>query len=216
MTSSVKQTADYIKKKFDKEGSGHDWWHMYRVWQLAKHIAKDEEKVDLEVVELAALLHDVADHKFHGGDFEAGPKTARKWLTSIGVSDDTVTHVEDIVRNVSFKGALVKPTLHTLEGRIVYDADKLDAIGAIGIARVFAFSGSRGIPIHTPGVKPFTQSKSKDALVYNSSSVNHFHEKLLLLKDRMYTKTGKELAESRHKYMENFLKEFHKEWEGST
>jgi uncharacterized protein len=210
----VKKTAAFVKKKFDTESSGHDWWHMYRVWKLAKHMAKEEKTVNLLVVELAALLHDIADFKFHKGDFEAGPKAARKWLKSLKVDEDTIIQVEDIVRNVSYKGALVKPTLSTKEGRIVHDADKLDAIGAIGIARVFAYSGARGIPIHTPDIQPFTANKSGEYIIYSTSSINHFHEKLLLLKSRMYTKTGKKMAERRHAYMEQFLKEFHSEWEG--
>lgn len=214
--NAVQKTADFVRKKFENEATGHDWWHMYRVWQLAKRIAKEEKDVDLEVVELAALLHDIADFKFHGGDFEAGPKAARKWLEGLKVDEETIRHVEDIVRNISYKGALIKPDLKTKEGRIVHDADKLDAIGAIGVARVFAYSGSRDIPIHVPGIKPFTKSKSGEYLIYTSSSINHFHEKLLLLKGRMYTKTGKELAKRRHAYMEEFLREFHQEWDGET
>lgn len=211
----LKKTANFVKKKFEAEGSGHDWWHMYRVWQLAKHIAKDEKNVNLLVVELAALLHDIADFKFHKGDFEAGPKAARKWLEGLKVDGAIISHVENIVRNVSYKGALVKPNLSTKEGQIVHDADKLDAIGAIGIARVFAYSGSRNIPIFIPDIEPHTTNKkSGEYIIYSTSSINHFHEKLLLLKDRMYTKTGKKLAERRHDYMERFLKEFRSEWEG--
>jgi uncharacterized protein len=211
--NSVQKTAGFVEKKFATESTGHDWWHMYRVWQLSKHIAEQEKNVDLEVVELAALLHDIADFKFHGGDFEAGPKAARKWLKSIKVTEITISHVEDIVRNISYKGALVKPNLNTIEGQIVHDADKLDAMGAIGVARVFAYSGATGIPIFIPGVKPFTKSKSGEYLIYTTSAVNHFHEKLLLLKDRMYTKTGKRLAARRHKYLGDFLEEFHHEWD---
>lgn len=210
----VAKTADFVKKKFAGEGTGHDWWHMYRVWRLAKHIAKEEKGVDLLVVELGALLHDIADFKFHGGDFEAGPRAARKWLESLKANEEIIGHVEDIVRNISYKGALIKPKLGTLEGQIVHDADKLDATGAVGIARVFSYSGSVGMPIFIPGQPPATPEKNPKNLITTSSSINHFHEKLLLLKDRMFTKTGKELAGRRHKYMEEFLKEFHSEWAG--
>lgn len=210
----VAKTADFVKKKFDSESTGHDWWHMYRVWRLAKHIAKEEKDVDLLVVELAALLHDIADFKFHGGDFEAGPKAARKWLESLNADEETISHVEDIVRNISYKGALIKPNLKTLEGQIVHDADKLDAIGAIGIARVFAYSSSVGMPIFVPDQEPAKAEEKPKNLITTTSSINHFHEKLLLLKDRMFTKTGKEMASRRHQYMEDFLNEFHSEWEG--
>lgn len=209
---SINKTAGYVKKKFEKEGTGHDWWHMYRVWQLSKRIAKKEKNVDMEVIELAALLHDIADFKFHGGDFEAGPRAARQWLEAIKVPESKIIQVEDIVRNISFKGANTKNDLKTKEGHIVHDADKLDAIGAIGIARVFAYGGASGMPIHLPGAKP--EVGSQDRLVLTSSSVTHFHEKLLLLKDRMFTKTGKEMAKRRHAYMESFLEEFHHEWDG--
>jgi uncharacterized protein len=161
----VSKTVEYVKTKFAVESSGHDWWHMYRVWQLAKHIAKAEKDVDLTVVELAALLHDIADFKFHGGDFEAGPKAAREWLESIKADEKTISHVADIVRNISYKGALIKPNLKTIEGQIVHDADKLDAIGAIGVARVFAYSGSAGIPIFIPGLEPAKPEKQPKNLI---------------------------------------------------
>jgi uncharacterized protein len=212
--SAIQKTAKFVKEKFVNDPTGHDWWHMYRFWQLAKHIAKEEKGADLEVIELAALLHDIADFKFHGGDFEAGPKAAREWLESIEVDEETILHVEDIVRNISFKGASVKNNLPTKEGKIVHDADKLDAIGAIGLARVFAYSGAAGMPIHLPGIKPAKGEELKEKLVTTSSSINHFHEKLLLLKDRMFTKTGQEMAEHRHKILEDFLDEFHQEWDG--
>lgn len=210
----VAKTAEFVKKKFADESTGHDWWHMYRVWRLSKHIAKGEKDVNLTVMELAALVHDIADFKFYGGDFEAGPKAARQWLKSLDAPEPTIVHVEDIVRNISYKGALIKPGLKTIEGQIVHDADKLDAMGAVGVARVFAYSGSAGIPIFTPGLPPAQPVKNPKNLITTTSSINHFHEKLLLLKDRMFTKTGKELAERRHKYMEDFLQEFHSEWDG--
>lgn len=211
-STAVQQTADFIKEKFGEEASGHDWWHMYRVWELAKRIAEQEKDVDMEVVELAALLHDIADHKFHDGDFEAGPKASSEWLESIGVDKQTIAHVEDIVRNISFKGASVMTALKTKEGQIIHDADKLDAMGAIGITRVFAYCGWRGMPIFLPDKADIFYTKPEDYKKGAVSGINHFHEKLLLLKGRMYTKTGKQLAVRRHKYMQEFLKEFEQEW----
>ena len=213
---AVTKTAEYVKHKFAKDTTGHDWWHIYRVWRLAKHIAKKEKDADLLVVELAALLHDIADHKFHGGDFEIGAKEARKWLSSLDLEEDTIAHVEDIVRNVSFKSANIKPSLSTLEGRIVHDADKLDAIGAIGIARTFTFGGAHGRLVYDPDQPHLKDYTYERAHMQNTSAVHHFYEKLLHLKGRMYTKTGKKMAEHRHEYIENFLKEFYKEWDGEV
>jgi uncharacterized protein len=211
---SVAKTADFVKKKFANDSTGHDWWHIYRVWQLAKHIAEEEKGADMLVVELTALLHDIADFKFHGGDMEAGPKAAREWLESINISEEIILHIEDIIRNISFKGARVKNNLQTKEGQIVHDADKLDALGAIGIARVFAYTGAAGRLIYVPE-ETVQRHKTKDEFLKSqSSAVTHFYEKLLLLKDRMYTKTGKKMAAHRHKFMEDYLKEFYKEWDG--
>jgi len=210
----INQTADFVKAKFEGEGSGHDWWHMYRVWQLSKTIAADEKAADMLVVELAALLHDIADWKFHDGDLEAGPKAARDWLESQNADEATIVAVETIIRKVSFKGAGESTPMSSPEGRIVQDADRLDALGAIGIARTFAYGGSKGRPLYDPGVKPESHA---DFAAYSSSAgptINHFYEKLLLLKARMNTDTGKRLAEQRHRYLENFLDEFYAEWDG--
>jgi uncharacterized protein len=214
MTEAVKLTADYVKQKFSGESTGHDWWHMFRVWQLAKTIAKGEEAVDLETVELGALLHDIADWKFHHGDMEAGPKAARQWLESIGVDEAKIVSIEDIIRNVSFKGAGVPSEMKTIEGKIIHDADKLDAIGAIGITRTFAYGGANNRPIYDPNIKPELHQNFESYSKGANPSINHFYEKLLLLKDRMFTKTGKSLAEDRHKFMEVFLEQFYAEWDG--
>jgi uncharacterized protein len=208
----IEKTRAFIEQKFKGEGSGHDYWHMYRVWELSKHIAQKEEDVDMLVVELGAFLHDIADWKFHD-DPEAGPKATRSWLESINVDENIIYQVEDIVRNVSYKGAHVKNKL-SREGQIVWDADKLDAIGAIGIARCFAFGGSAGHVMYDPSEKPTMHTSFEEYKKMKASSVTHFYEKLLLLKDKMYTKTGQQLAEHRHKYLEDFLEEFHAEWEG--
>jgi uncharacterized protein len=211
----IDKTAAFVEQKFTGEGTGHDWWHMYRVWQLSKTIAANENEADPFVVELGALLHDIADWKFHDGDEEAGPKAARQWLESIHVDEPVIAHIEDIIRNVSFKGAGVGSGMKTIEGKIVHDADKLDAIGAIGIARTFAYGGANNREIYNPNQKPVMHQSFDD---YKKSglthTVNHFYEKLLLLKDRMLTNTGREMAQERHQYLENFLEQFYDEWEG--
>lgn len=211
----IDKTVEFIKERFKDESSGHDWWHMFRVWQIAKHIAKTEKEADILVVELAALLHDIADWKFHDNE-DAGPEAAREWLKSINTPEQAIRKVEDIVRHISFKGANVKNELSTIEGFIVYDADKLDAIGAIGIARCFAFGGSVGTPLYDPLQKVTLHDSFDEYKKMQSSSVTHFYEKLLLLKDRMYTETGKQMALRRHEFMEEYLEEFYAEWEGKV
>jgi uncharacterized protein len=210
----IQKTAEFVKLKFSGEGSGHDWWHMYRVWQLAKTIGAQETGVDMFVVEMGALLHDIADWKFHAGDEEAGPKAARQWLESLGVNEAVIGHIEDIIRTVSFKGAGVASNMKTLEGKIIHDADKLDALGAIGVARTFAYGGARHRPIYDPNVKPDVHDSFENYKKNNGPSINHFYEKLLLLKERLYTDGAKQLADHRHAYMQEFLDEFYSEWNG--
>lgn len=211
----IRKTREFVEQKFNGEGSGHDWWHMYRVWQMAKRIAASEPDADPFVAELGGLLHDIADWKFHDGDTEAGPKAAREWLDSLRVDEVVITHIEDIIRNVSFKGAHVETHLKTIEGRIVYDADKLDAIGAIGIARAFAYGGANGRPMHIPGSQVKLHETFEEYKNSNSTAIDHFHEKLLLLKDMMFTDMGKQIAKARHEYMEGFLQEFQDEWDAT-
>lgn len=211
---TIERTRAFVEEKFTSEGSGHDYWHMYRVWKLTKHIAASEDDVDMLTLELAALLHDVADWKFHDGNEEAGPRAAREWLETLNVDNTVIEHIEDIIRNVSFKGANVKTKLKTIEGQIVHDADKLDAIGAIGIGRTFAYGGSAGRPMHDPSISAEQHNTFEAYKNSNSPTINHFYEKLLLLKDRMFTKTGKEMAQHRHSIMEEFLEEFLAEWDG--
>ncbi len=211
----IEETAEFVKQKMLGEGSGHDWWHVYRVWQTAKHIADNEPEADTTIVELGALLHDIADWKFADGDLEAGPKAARKWLKQQSADEQLILHIEDIIRDTSFKGAKVALQLKTLESKIIFDADKLDAIGAIGIARTFAYGGNKNREIYNPEEKPvlhesFEEYKNKG----ETHTINHFYEKLLLLKDLMQTESGKALAQHRHRYMESFLEEFYSEWEG--
>ncbi len=195
------------------EGTGHDWWHVFRVAKTAVRIAL-REQADIFIVQLAALLHDIGDFKFHNGDETVGPRMARQWLEQLGVGEDTVTRVCEIVREVSFKGAGVPDHMPSIEGKIVQDADRLDAIGAIGIARTFAYGGAKGREIHNPECKPQLHDSFEQYKKNNGPTTNHFYEKLLLLKDRMHTSTAKEIAEKRHAFMENFLEQFLREWDG--
>lgn len=206
----IARTAKYVQKKLAGEGSGHDWWHIQRVWENTQVIGK-AEKADLFVAELAALLHDIADWKFHGGDLSAGPKAAREWLEKHSVDETVVSQVCQIIERASFKGAKVKNQPLTLEGQVVQDADRLDAIGAIGIARAFAYGGSKGREIYNPKIRPRLHTSFSQYKKSRGPSVNHFYEKLLLLKNRMNTKKGKLLAKKRHQVMEYFLKNFHAE-----
>lgn len=209
----IKQTAEYVRKTMAGESSGHDFWHAYRVWKMTIHIGKTE-KADMFIVELAALLHDIADYKLHGGDEEIGPRTATKWLKSLGVDEKTIKHVCQIMKDASFKGANVKSKMKTIEGELVQDADRLDAIGAIGIARTFAYGGHKGAMIYNPSVKPIMYNSFEEYKSNTPPTISHFYEKLLLLKNLMNTKTAKKIAQGRHTYMEEFLKKFYKEWAG--
>lgn len=203
----IRRTTVHVKALLDKEGTGHDWLHIERVVRNAKRIAK-KEGGDLFVVELAALLHDIADWKFHGGDTAIGPRKAKEWLEKLKVDKEIISQVTDIVRDVSFREGTNKTKMKTLEGKIVQDADRLDAMGAIGIARCFAYGGYRGREIYNPKIKPRKNYKN----LKSSTTINHFYEKLLLLRGRMNTRTGRKMAEERHKFLEQFLRQFYKEW----
>ncbi|ARS37731.1 HD domain-containing protein [Pontibacter actiniarum] len=210
---TIAAAATYVRNLLSGEGSGHDWWHILRVWNNAKSIAAQED-ADRYVVELAALLHDIGDHKFHNGDETVGPRMAREWMEQHAVDEDTVQHVCQIIRDLSFKGAGTSSAMATLEGRVVQDADRLDAIGAIGIARTFAYGGHKSREMYNPGIKPVLHDSFEAYKNNTAPTVNHFYEKLLLLKDRMHTETAKELAQQRHQYMEEFLEQFYAEWDG--
>ena len=210
----VSRTADFVKKKLEGEGTGHDWWHAHRVHETAMSIAKGEKGADLYVVQLASLLHDIADHKFTKDD-KAGQKMAEQFLKKQGVDDKTISHVSYIINNISYSGG-AKAKVNTKEAMIVQDADRLDAMGAIGIARAFAYGGYAGKVLHNP-VKPkdydsFEEYKNANAL--GSTSINHFYEKLLLLKGKMNTETGRKIAADRHTFMEDYLDQFYAEWDG--
>jgi len=207
----ILQTRNFIKDRLSGDATGHDWFHIERVWKMAKALA-DAESADQETAELGALLHDVADWKFYGGDETEGPRQARKWLESIAAPADKVSAIVKIVEGVSYKGAGVETPMDTIEGRVVQDADRLDAIGAIGIARTFAYGGAKNRLIYDPDEKPNLHSSFEEYKKNKGHTINHFHEKLLLLKDRMQTETGRRIAEERHRFMEAFLEQFHKEW----
>ncbi len=210
----VKKTEEHVRSLFEGEESGHDWWHIFRVERLAAAIG-EREGADPFVVKLGALLHDIADWKFHGGDHEVGPRRSREWLKGLGVEPDAVARVAEIVEDISFKGAGVKTPMRTLEGRCVQDADRLEALGAIGIGRAFAYGGHDGRAMHDPAKSPQQHATFAQYKAAKGTTVNHFFEKLLLLKDRMNTRTGRAIAERRHAFMERYLARFFAEWEGA-
>jgi uncharacterized protein len=207
----IKKTEKFVKDELYGEGTGHDWWHTYRVWKMSKNIAK-KEGGDLFIIELAALLHDIADWKFNKGNIKASSKKTRNLLKDLKVDDKDIKHICHIIDNVSFKGKGVKNKIKTKEGMVVQDADRLDAIGAIGIARTFAYGGFRRREIYNPDIKPELHKSFKEYKNSKTTSINHFYEKLLLLKDRLNTKTAQKIAQKRHKFLENYLKQFMKEW----
>lgn len=206
-------TASHVRSLCLGEGSGHDWWHIHRVRQLGLRLAQ-EEGADPYIVELAILLHDVADWKFRGGDETAGSREATLWLRGLGAEDAVVRHVAEIIAGLSYKGAGVPTPMSTIEGMVVQDADRLDAIGAIGIARAFAYGGHRGRELHSPDVPPEPHGSFDSYKKSTGPTINHFYEKLLLLKDRMNTKGARRIAIERHRTMELFLERFFKEWDG--
>ncbi|MEO6851922.1 MAG: HD domain-containing protein [Mucilaginibacter sp.] len=206
----INKAQSFVRKTLENAEGGHDWWHIYRVWVNAKRIAETED-ANLLVVELAALLHDIADSKFHGGDEEIGPETAGKFLRSINLDDEMIIHVQQIIRHISFKASFEKPSFYSIELSIVQDADRLDAIGAIGIARAFSYGGFKGREIYNPEIAPNLNMNKEEYKNSTAPSINHFYEKLLLLKDKMNTATGKAMAEQRHQFMEIYLKQFRDE-----
>ncbi|MBI6120993.1 HD domain-containing protein [Salegentibacter maritimus] len=209
----LKNTEDFVKESLKNAEGGHDWFHIQRVWRNAKLIAKTET-ADLFIVELGALLHDIADSKFHNGDETIGPKVASEFLKKQQVSAEIITQVVKIIENVSFKGGNVQQDFNSIELKIVQDADRLDALGAIGIARTFNYGGFKERALYNPEIKPRLNMSKEEYKASSAPTINHFYEKLLLLKDRMNTKTGKDIAQKRHEFMEMYLEQFYAEWNG--
>ena len=208
----LQKTADYIKQEFSDDSSGHDWWHIYRVWKNAVTIC-ERESGDSFIVQLAALLHDLDDWKFNDSGDET-PLRAKAWLDSFSIDPSITDRVCRIITHISYKGAGVKNKMDSLEGFIVQDADRLDAIGAIGIARAFAYGGYKNRPLYDPASPPQMHASFEEYKNSKSATINHFYEKLLLLKDMMNTTTAKQIAEQRHEVMVQYLDQFMNEWEG--
>jgi len=209
----INKTVLFVKEKLANAEGGHDWFHIQRVYKNALLIAKGET-CDEIVVKLGALLHDIADSKFHAGDESVGPKVAREFLESESVPEATISHVIQIINNISFKGGKTEKTFSSIELDIVQDADRLDAIGAIGIARAFNYGGFKNRAMYDPEIAPKLDMSKEEYKNSQAPTINHFYEKLLLLKDKMNTETGKQIAKQRHKYMQGFLAQFYAEWEG--
>ncbi len=211
--SIIDKTILFVKEKLKNAEGGHDWFHIERVYKNSLLIAREED-CDIMVVKLGALLHDIADSKFNDGDESVGPKTARTFLESENVSKEIIVHVINIIENISFKGGNFKKKFNSKELEIVQDADRLDAIGAIGIARCFNYGGFKNRALYNPAISPNLSMSKEEYKNSEAPTLNHFYEKLLLLKDKMNTTSGKKIAEARHQYMQNFLSQFYAEWEG--
>lgn len=209
----IEHTIAYVKETLQNAEGGHDWFHIERVYKNSLNIAASEE-ANLLVVKLGALLHDIADSKFHGGDDTVGPAKARKFLETQKVSEAIIDHVIKIIENISFKGGNVQQQFRSIELDIVQDADRLDALGAIGIARTFNYGGFKNRPLYDPEIKPNLNMSKEEYKASLAPTINHFYEKLLLLKERMNTATGRKIAEQRHAFMEVFLDQFYAEWDG--
>ena len=209
----ISNTIAFVKEELQNAEGGHDWFHIERVYKNAMLIS-ETEKVDKTVVVLGALLHDIADSKFHGGDESVGPKKARQFLNSQNISEETIEHIIKIIENVSFKGGNKHQEFHSKELDVVQDADRLDALGAIGIARTFNYGGFKNRKLYDPEIKPNLNMTASEYKASDAPTINHFYEKLLLLKQLMNTKTGRKIAEERHQFMETFLQQFYAEWEG--
>lgn len=215
-TLIIDNTISFVKKTLEGAEGGHDYFHIERVYKNALQIGKQEEHADLFIIALGALLHDIADSKFHNGDETIGPKKARQFLETEGVDEHVIKHVQHIIENISFKGGNFNQKFKSLELDIIQDADRLDAIGAIGIARCFNYGGFKNRVLYDPEITPKLNMTKEEYKKSKTPTINHFYEKLLLLKDRMNTKTGKELATKRHEFMEQFLTQFYNEWNATV
>ncbi|MFD0796034.1 HD domain-containing protein [Maribacter chungangensis] len=214
-TELVEETITFVKETLQHAEGGHDWFHIQRVFNNSILIAKSE-KVDLLVISLGALLHDIADAKFHDGNESIGPKMAKTFLESMEVDKKTIHHVINVINHISYKNSLEKgkkKRFNSLELQVVQDADRLDAIGAIGIARAFNYGGFKNRAMYDPAISPNLKMTKSEYKKSDAPTINHFYEKLLLLKDKMNTETGRQLALQRHQYMLDFLEQFYKEWD---
>ncbi|MEN8076362.1 HD domain-containing protein [Clostridioides difficile] len=206
----VEKTKEFVKKKLYGEGSGHDWFHIERVYNLSKYLA-EKERADSFIVEMTALLHDIDDWKFSTTN-TTNTTNIENFLKSLELTNEDIEKIVNIIKTMSFKGGVVDSTQHTIEGKVVQDADRLDAIGAVGIARTFAYGGNKNRVIYDPNIPPINFETLDEVRTKNNHTINHFYEKLLKLKDLMNTPSAKKIAERRHKYMEDFLEEFYYEW----
>ena len=210
----IENTKEFVKATLKNAEGGHDYFHIERVYKNAIAISKDEQNANEFIVSLGALLHDIADSKFHNGDETIGPKVATEFLESQKVDISVIEHVQKIIENISFKGGNFQQQFKSLELDIIQDADRLDAIGAIGVARCFNYGGFKNRALYDPEIKPNLNMTKEEYKKSKAPTINHFYEKLLLLKDRMNTSSGKRIAEQRHLFMEQFLSQFFGEWEG--
>lgn len=211
----IEHTIRFVKEQLKNAEGGHDWFHIERVYKNALLIAEGED-CDVTVVKLGALLHDIADSKFHNGDESVGPKTARTFLEAQNVTEETILHVIAIIENISFKGGNFEQQFRSKELEIVQDADRLDALGAIGIARTFNYGGFKNRTLYNPEIAPKLFQSKEEYKKSDAPTINHFYEKLLLLKDKMNTDTGKKIAKKRHDFMIHFLAQFYAEWDGEA
>lgn len=210
----IQKTADFIASEFASDGSGHDWFHIDRVRKMALRIGRAEES-ELFITEMAALLHDLDDWKIKENASHF-PEKAKKWLSDLDLEQDISSRILNVIEEVSYKGAGVETPVMSVEAAVVQDADRLDAIGAIGIARTFAYGGHKNRLIYDPAIAPEMHDDFQSYKNSTAPTINHFFEKLLLLKDRMNTSSAKSIADQRHRFMENFLEQFFDEWEVKT
>jgi uncharacterized protein len=211
-TLIINKTKEYVKTKLEGEGTGHDYWHILRVYKTAMYIG-EKENADLFIVALTALLHDIADWKFNEGNSDIATDLIGVWLVSLGVHDSIINKITTIIKTMSFKGGTTNAKQETIEGKVVQDADRLDALGAIGIARAFAYGGYKERELYNPNIGPQKYNDFEEYKKNLGTTVNHFYEKLLLLKDLMNTESGKFMAKERHEFMEEYLNQFFKEWD---
>jgi len=212
MNKIIDITIKYVKNELKNEEAGHNWWHVQRVFNLATFIA-EKEGGNLLIIQLASLLHDIADYKFYNGNEKIGKEKIRNFLTSIQIDNSIIEHIEKIIENMSYKGGNFKHNFNSLEFTIVQDADRLDAMGAMGIARAFHYGGYKNNEIYHPNMSPKLNLSTIEYLNAKSTTINHFYEKLLLLKNLLNTKTAQKLGEKKHKFMLIFLEEFFEEWD---